>query len=144
MKLYLYLLGLLLFSCIENEKNVPDLANNFYKIHLSTKLKKNSNKFLVFILNPSECNPCEQEINSFLIHFRNKKTINIIPTGKNTTYKINGTFINIKRISLAKYGLLNANGSVLIIKQNKCVFYKSIDVQNIDQLIKSIDLFLKN
>lgn len=142
MKIFFTSFIFLLLSCVNNNSKEFDLANTFIQKHLSEKLKHKNKQKIVFILNPSECNPCENEINKFLYEFKGKKTINIIPYGKKTTYKTYGDLLNFKGVLLAQYGLLNANGSVLIIENNKCVFYKSIDIQNIRKLSIEIENIL--
>lgn len=143
MKLLYFLCIIALFSCSGPKGDVPKLTSDFCEKYLQQKPEFSSGKVIVYILNPSECRPCEEEIIQ-LVRFSKKgfHSIALLPTGiKQPTEIQTQKTIHMDYMKLARHGILNANGSVLILHENKCVFYASIDVPNIDKLLLKIDRF---
>ncbi len=143
MKIFLFLLVLAIVSCSGPQGNIPKLTSNFCEKHLLEKPEFKSGTSIVYILNPSECRPCEEEIIQ-LVETSQKgfNSVALLPTGvkQPTEIKTKKT-IHMDYIELARYGMLNANGSVLVFRDNECVFAEPIDVQNVDKLLLKIDRF---
>jgi len=132
-----------MFSCSGPQGEVPKLKSDFCEKHLQQLPELSSGKSIVFVLNPSECRPCEEEVIQ-LVKTSKKgfKTIALLPTGVEQPKEIRtDKTIHMDYLKLARYGMLNANGSVLVFNDNECVFYAPIDVPNIDKLLLKIDRF---
>lgn len=100
---------------------------------------------MVFILNISSCQPCEDKVNALITSdkWNNLNKTFIITNERAPIIKEKEGFISFERKDLLSYGLLRANGTVLLMKNGKCILIESIDINHIENLEKKITDLLK-
>jgi hypothetical protein len=143
--LFLALFSTFLYqSCVSSSKKQPTNPVAVFEEKLQEHVKT-SDVSMFFVLNPSPCSPCEDEIASLINHkYKVDKTFYILPSDVTTNQKLPSTkIIRFNRKSLSEYGVLNSNGSVFVFNKKQCVFQSSIDVQNIESLISKIEESLR-
>jgi len=143
---FLFIVSVILFlsACTQENKNAPELVLNFGEDHFEPLLKEGSKRTLFVILNPSECGSCEAEVTSFVNSiYPNFKSITVIPRDVKVSSEINRSrTISMNRRDLDQYGLLNANGSILIYEGKNCLYFSPIDVINTNKMKDTITSFI--
>ena len=143
---YLFTVAIILFlsTCAPGNKNAPELVLKFGKDHFEPLLQEGSKKTLFVILNPSECGSCEAEVTGFVNSiYPNFRSITVVPKDIKISSEIKKSkTIAMNRQQLDQYGLLNANGSILIYKGKNCVYFSPIDVVNANKMKDTIASFV--
>lgn len=145
---YLFIVSsfvIFLAACTNETKNAaPDLVLKFGKTHFEPLTEEGSKKTLFVILNPSECGSCEAQVTSFVNSiYPNFKSVTVVPNDVKISSEIKKSkTISMKRQKLDQYGLLNANGSILIYEGKNCVYFSPIDVVNTNKMKDTITSFV--
>lgn len=138
---------LILISC-KTSTNSLELSKG-EKIFLSRLSEKKSGlkygKHLIFILNESSCQPCEDKVKAFVAsnEWNGLDKLFIVTEDRNPLNEEFDNYTVFKYKDLASYGLVRPNGTILIIKNNECVYLESIDINHLDE-IKSNMLSILN
>jgi hypothetical protein len=96
---------------------------------------------LLFVLNPSACNPCEQEIARLLNgDYGDVKKRCVVPKEVPLSFSLPVAYkrITYPHRQLSEYGVTNANGTILLFRNRKCILCEPIDVQRIGEQIERI------
>lgn len=100
---------------------------------------------IVFVLNQSFCAPCEEEVKRFYSQkFGGYKKLFVVPSNRKPIADESKNYISFDYSDLARYGVVRANGAVMVFKNGKCVLLESIDVQHIDILNNHIESMTRN
>jgi hypothetical protein len=136
---------LILFVLLSCKSNQFTKGENIFIVNLIEIYPKIKNgNYLVFILNKSDCSPCETEIEQLCVKKRPglKKIYIVSNVKKNYTFE-KENYIYYNDFKLLKFGLKRINGSVLFFKNGICENIESIDIPNIKKLDFKIDSFYR-
>ncbi len=97
-------------------------------------------KQLIFILNQSECQPCEEKIRDF---YRSDKWTQIektfiVPENREPITEEKKKYVQFKYKDLGMYGLIRANGTVILLDDGNCLLLESIDLNYMGELEQQI------
>ena len=141
-KIFFFILFCFTISC-KNNNNYNKGENIFFTELLKKYPQINNGKFLLFILNKSDCQPCEKEVINLCLKHRNKTAKLFIVSNKQNMYNFEKTnYILFDREKLTKFGLRRANGTVLVFNNGECLGIESIDIPNIQKLDRKINHLL--
>lgn len=131
--------ALILFSCSYTGIELSKGETFFVKDLFSRKGRLQKGTTIVFILNQSGCSPCEEQVEVFYSgKFKGADKLFVISENRAPTRDEAANFITFPEADLAQYGLIRANGTVLVFKNGKCVLLKSIDLLDLKQLTEEV------
>ena len=129
-----------LVSCKSNNISLSKGESMFLESLLSDERELMRGYQLIFILNQSYCQPCEEEVVKLYSSekLEELKKTYIVPDNRKPIEIEADRFIYFSYQDLSKYGLIRANGTVILIDDGSCVLLESIDVNRISDLEQKI------
>ncbi|MCO5259539.1 MAG: hypothetical protein M9916_05295 [Crocinitomicaceae bacterium] len=140
--IFIPFLLIVVFSC-KSSINSLELSKGekfFITQVLEKKRELKFGKHLIFILNQSSCQPCEDKITAFVTsnEWNNLNKLFVVTEDRNPLNEEIDNHVVFKYKDLASYGLIRSNGTILILNNNDCVFLESIDVNHLDEIKSKI------
>lgn len=144
MKTVQFLIGLAFLSACDLSSDGAPLPKNIQLFEQN--LKQNSHipdgTALLFVLNPSACSPCEEEIARLLNGDYGSEVDKrcVVPKEIPLTFSLPVAYKKIPypHRKLSEYGVTNANGTILLFRHKTCILCEPIDVQRIDEQIERV------
>lgn len=129
-------------ACVPADTNLPKEVKDFVRQLKERKELSVSGKQLVVVLNPSACGSCEVEVERLLSEAAGEIPVLLVAPEKTTPPVVvrNKPRLEFRREQLARWGVLNANGSLFVFRDGACVAYFPTDVQHIDDQLAAIKL----
>lgn len=136
---YLFLLFIIV-ACTSDTIKLSKGERIFIDQLLEKENEMKTGKQLIFILNQSACQPCEDKIRDlYRSHKWNKieKTF-IVPENREPITEEKKKYVQFKYKDLGMYGLIRANGTVIVLDDGNCLLLESIDLNYMGELEQQI------